>query len=93
MQKLRKIVLASGREMQKRPSWLGFAIFHEGAYISEVRCWLELRASVLRRAVRSSNAAQKRDEEMEGDSDQSKLLSDTLCQDTSSQATKFNNSN
>ena len=60
MQKLRKIVLASGREMQKRPSGLGFAIFHEGAYISEVRCWLALRASVLRRAVSSAGTAQER---------------------------------
>ena len=58
MQKLRKIVLASGREMQKWPSGIGFAIFHEGARISEVRCWLALRASVLRRAVSSAGTAQ-----------------------------------
>ena len=53
-------MLASGREFLEQPRRIGFAIFHEGAYISEVRCWLALRASVLRRAVSSAGTAQER---------------------------------
>ena len=58
--RLREIALASGREFLEQPSRVGFAIFHEGARIIEVRCWLALRASVLRRAVSSAGTAQER---------------------------------
>ena len=49
-----------GREILEQPSRLGFAIFLEGGRISAARCWLALRASVLRRAVSSTGTAQER---------------------------------
>ena len=53
-------MLTSGREILQQPSQLGFAIFHDGAEGKKVRCWLALRASVLRRAVSSAGTAQER---------------------------------
>ena len=49
-----------GRELLEQPSRLSFAIFLEGARISEARCGLALRASVLRRAASSPGTAQER---------------------------------
>ena len=57
---LRKIVLVSRRQIHEQLRQLGFKISHDGIRIIKARCWLALRASVLRRAVSSLGTAQER---------------------------------